>query len=390
MIELFLNTQHHSLKAELNRFFQQKFPLSFGYRNLSSAAVTKARPKFKASAFIELLHKAVDYAYHHLPRTKQKGWHGFRTLAVDGSDLTLPNKPSLLAFFGGHGNNNSPDKPMAKLSCLYDVYLDLPIDAQLDRKHASERELAIRHLEVTKDNDLLLYDRGYYAYWFVLEHTLRERAFCLRLRSNANKQIKAFTQSNKKQAIITLNPSEGMCKQTHDKGLECIDITVRLIRIKTSKGQYVLMTSLTDKKRYPMKDFYALYHARWRVEEGYKVQKAFLEVENFSGQTVHSIQQDVHASILIHALSALACIASKTSITQAVIERKKDYKINVAMIIRSLKGSLIALLTGKMSGKNIYLWLKYLAKELSIIKPNRSFERCKVRCRREMYRTGYK
>jgi hypothetical protein len=346
--------------------------------------------KFKASAFIELHHKTVDYTYEHLPKKQLKGWHGFRTLAVDGSDLTLPNKPALLAFFGGHGNKASPDKPMAKLSCLYDVYLDLPIDAQLGRKHASERELAVRHLEVTKDNDLLLYDRGYYAYWFVLEHSLRERDFCLRLRSNANKQIKMFTQSNKKQSIITLSPSEDMCQQARDKGLICMDITVRLIRIKTNKGQYILMTSLTDKKRYPMKDFYALYHARWRVEEGYKIQKAFLEVENFSGQSVHSIQQDVHASILIHALSALACVSSKTSIVQAVKLRKKDYKINVAMIIRSLKGALVSLLTGNMSDKNIYLWLKYLSRNLSIIKPNRSFERCKVRCRREMLRVGYK
>jgi len=279
---------------------------------------------------------------------------------------------------------------MAKLSCLYDVYLDLPVDAQLDKKHASERELAIRHLEVTGDNDLLLYDRGYYAYWFVLEHTLRERHFCLRLRRNANSQIKAFTQSNQKQAIITLNPSENMCQQAHDKGLRQVNVTVRLIRIKTSKGQYILMTSLTDKKCYPMKDFYALYHARWRVEEGYKIQKAFLEVENFSGQTVHSIQQDVHASILMHALSALACIASKTSIPESIKRRKRDYKINMAMSIGSLKVRLVKLLTGRLSKECIRLLLKYIGSNLTVIKPDRSFERPKVRCRRKMLRVGYK
>jgi len=57
LIELFLNTRHHSLKAELRQFFQQKYPSSYGHQNLSSAAVTKARAKFKFTAFIELLHK---------------------------------------------------------------------------------------------------------------------------------------------------------------------------------------------------------------------------------------------------------------------------------------------------------------------------------------------
>ena len=58
--------------------------------------------------------------------------------------ILLPDKPSLLAFFGGHGNNKHTLISLWRSSpCLYDVCLDLPIDAQLDRKQASERELAM-------------------------------------------------------------------------------------------------------------------------------------------------------------------------------------------------------------------------------------------------------
>jgi len=279
---------------------------------------------------------------------------------------------------------------MAKLSFLYDTYLDMPIDVQLDHKHASERELAVKHLTQTDANDLMLYDRGYYAYWFVLLHVLNKREFCFRLRSNANTQVKDFIKSGKKQTVISLEPTQNMQQKAREKELEIVTVKVRLIRIKTPKGNYVLMTSLTDKKQYPAKDFYDLYHLRWRVEEGYKKQKAFLDVENFSGRTAHSIKQDVYASALIHALVAMECFASREFIQSNVMMRKNSYKINFAQAIQSLKRRIVDMLSCILSKTAIYKQLKAIARNLTIIKPDRSFKREKVRCRRKKHRSGYK
>jgi len=305
LIELFLNTSHRSIKAELDNFFLKKDPTSFGKQLLTKGALTKARSKLKETAFTELLHKSVSYFYREVPQRLRSNWHGFRTLAVDGSDLVLPDYPALIDTFGVQTNASSVSLPMAKLSFLYDTYLDMPIDVQLDRKHASERDLAVNHLAQTDENDLMLYDRGYFAYWFVLLHVLLKREFCFRLRSNANTQVKNFIESGKKQAVITLEGTQGMQQKALEKGLDIVAVRVRLIHIKTAKGSYVLMTSLTTTTRYPAKHFYDLYPLRWRVEEGYKKQKAFLDVEDFSGRTVHSIKQDVHASALVHALVAM-------------------------------------------------------------------------------------
>lgn len=266
----------------------------------------------------------------------------------------------------------------------------MPIDVQLDHKHASERELAVKHLAQTDANDLMLYDRGYYAYWFVLLHVLNKREFCFRLRSNANTQVKDFIKSGKKQTIISLEPTQNMQQKAREKELEIVTVKVRLIRIKTPKGHYVLMTSLTDKKQYPAKHFYDLYHLRWRVEEGYKKQKAFLDVENFSGRTAHSIKQDVYASALIHALVAMECFASREFIPSNVMMRKNSYKINFAQAIQSLKRRIVDMLGCVLNKTDIYKQLKAIARNLTIIKPDRSFKREKVRCRRKKHRTGYK
>lgn len=330
------------------------------------------------------------YFYRQVPLNKRSNWHGFRTLAVDGSDLVLPDYPALADTFGVHNNASAVNVPMAKLSFLYDTCLDMPIDVQLDRKHSSERDLAVNHLAQTHENDLMLYDRGYYAYWFVLLHVLLKREFCFRLQSNANKQVKDFIESGKKQRVITLEGTQGMQQKAHKKGLEIMDMKVRLIRIKTSKGSYVLMTSLIDTTRYPAKHFYDLYHLRWRVEEGYKKQKAFLDVEDFSGRTVHSIKQDVHASALVHALVAMECFASKGFIPANVALRKYSYKINFAEAIQSFKRNIIEWLDFQLSEIEVYKRLKAMARNLTIIKPERSFEREKVRCRRKKLRRGYK
>jgi len=387
---MFLNTSHRSIKAELDDYFYKKSPTSFRRQLLTKGAFSKARRKFKATAFIDLLHKTVDYFYTQVPQSQRNNWYGFRTLAVDGSDLTLPNETDLIQIFGTQNNNSDVVVPMAKLSLLYDVHSKLPLDAQLDRKHSSERDLAVRHLERTQDNDLLLYDRGYYAYWLVLQHILLSRDFCFRLKNNACTQVKDFIKSGKKQVIITLNSSDDMQQKALDRGLEIVNFKVRLIRIKTPKGVYVLMTSLTNQKKYATKHFYELYHLRWNIEEAYKVQKAFLNVEDFSGRTAHSIRQDVHASILIQALVAIECFASQPYIPKKVQQRQHPYQINFMMAIRSLKRRLIDVLSTTLDAFDIYRWLTAIARNLTIIKPDRSFERTKVRCRRQKLRTGYK
>jgi hypothetical protein len=390
LIELLLNNTHQSIKSELNDFFKKKSPASYARQLLTTGAFTKARSKFKETAFIELLQQSTAYFYQQIPHKKRTNWYGFRTLAVDGSDLEVPDFPALAEAFGVQSNDSDVLVPMAKLSLLYDTTLNMPIDAQLDRKHASERDLAVCHLAHTQENDLLLYDRGYYAYWLVLQHVLLKREFCFRLKRNANTQVKTFLKSGKKQTIITLEPTQDMRQKALDRDLEITPIRVRLIRIKTTKGYYVLMTSLTDIQHYPAKDFYDLYHLRWRVEEGFKQQKAFLDVEDFSGRTVHSIKQDVHASVLSHALIAMECFASIPLIKAKVKERKRCYKINFSEAINLFKSRIVEGLNGCLNTIEMYLWLKVTAGNLTIIKPDRSFKREKVRCKRKKHRNGYK
>jgi len=386
LIEIILNFSNSSLQTELNKYFKTKQQGKVSRQYATDGGFVKARKKFSSSAFVELLQVAVQAFYQ---KAKIQTWYGFRILAVDGSKYSLPNTPSVIKEFGGQDNQFGL-KPMALGSCLYDVYQGIVLDAKLMHYSSSERDLAFEHLQHTSDNDLILYDRGYVAYWLVLAHINAKRDFCMRIRSNFNKQTKAFEKSSKRDMVITLDPSDEIIAHAKAKGLSIEPVTVRLLKVKTSKGEYLLMTTLLDNTHYPRKDFTDLYHMRWQIEEAYKAQKCRFEVENFSGESVLSIQQDYHACMLNHVLTAISCYYAQGYVSKRVAKRKLAYKINFSKAISSVKDILVSALNGLLLDIDIQESLQTISKNLTPIRPGRSFEREKIRCRRLMCRKGYR
>ena len=386
LIELILNFSNHSLQTELNHYFKIKQQRKVSRQYATDGGFVKARKKFSASAFVELLQVATQAFYQ---EAKIQTWYGFRVLAVDGSKYSLPNTPEVIETFGGQ-DNQFGIKPMALGSCLYDVYQGLVLDASLVHYSSSERDLAFGHLQHTSINDLILYDRGYSAYWLALAHIIAKRDFCMRIRSNFNKQTIAFEKSSKRDAVITLDSSDEMITHAKSKGLSIEPVTVRLLKVKTTKGEYLLMTTLLDNEHYPRKDFAELYHMRWQIEEAYKAQKCRFEVENFSGESILSIQQDYHACMLNHVLTAVSCYYAQGYISKRVSKRKLAYKINFSKAISSVKDILVNVLNNYLMDIDIRQSLQTISKNLTPIRAGRSFERIKVRCRRPMLRRGYR
>ena len=387
LVELILNFSNHSLQTEINHFFQIKNESKVPRHVVTDGAFCKARNKFSASAFTELLQVATRSFYDD---AKIQTWYGLRILAIDGSKYTLPNLPAMRQAFGGQSNQCETLKPMALVSCLYDVYQGLVLDAKLAHYTSSERDLAFQHLEHTDDNDLVLYDRGYSAFWLVLAHTVFKREFCMRIRRNFNKQTEAFEKSTQKQTVIMLEPTQDMIEKAEGKGLIIEPVRVRLLKVKTKKGVYLLMTSLLDNKQHPMKDFADLYHLRWQIEEGYKKQKCFIEIENFSGKSVLSIKQDFHAGVLKQTLTAITSYYSQGFVKKGIYQRQYAYKINFAKSVACMNDTFVKLLSDQLGLLDIRQWMQTISKNLSIIRPGRSFERKNMRCRRQMLRNGYR
>ena len=270
---------------------------------------------FSETAFIELNQIATQQFYQH---SRLQKWLGFRILAVDGCKYLLPNTEEIYKTFGGMTNQFEKCIPMALGSCLYDVFQGMTLDGLLAPYGGSERDLAHQHMEHSGEGDLTLYDRGYPAFWLFAAHQDKGNHFCMRVKEGFNKATKAFVQSGDKEAVVVLSADDRMRAACKEKGVSSTDITVRLLRVKTHKGQYILITNLLSKRTYPRSAFKELYHLRWQIEEGYKKQKSWIEMENFTGRSVLAVRQDFHARILSQTLTAMTIQTAQHYLAPAV------------------------------------------------------------------------
>ncbi|MEZ5324834.1 MAG: hypothetical protein R3F19_07210 [Verrucomicrobiales bacterium] len=78
------------------------------------------------------------------------------------------------------------------------------------------------------------------------------------------------------------------------------------------------MTNLLDAGLYPAEEFDKVYHLRWNIEESYKSCKCKVEIENWSGKTVASVEQDFHAGVLnLNLVTSIAFYCNRPSMRDA-------------------------------------------------------------------------
>ena len=132
---------------------------------------------------------------------------------------------------------------VARFSRLYDVLNHFVIEADIQPLSSGERVLAGEHLLATESGDLLLYDRGYPAFWLFAHHHHEQRHFCARLPKNFCAETEAFRTSEQKTAIVTLAPGREARKQCEAYGLPTDPIEVRLIKVKLNTGEIELLAT---------------------------------------------------------------------------------------------------------------------------------------------------
>lgn len=102
----------------------------------------------------------------------------FRLLAVDGSDVDLPNAAKVARFFGRSRNQRGEGRqPQAKIVSLCSVFTGFCFAFKLIGKPFTEHQ-ALKHLmRHLRHNDLVLMDRGFFSLCSHLAHSSAWSAF---------------------------------------------------------------------------------------------------------------------------------------------------------------------------------------------------------------------
>jgi hypothetical protein len=392
-----LNLLNQSIPKELNIFsnhLQTERP--------TRSAVTQARKKLLPQAFISLNDTLINEFYH---ENDFKTFQGFITLAIDGSTIQLPDSPELIEMFGHASNQTENQLPMARISTLYDTLNGLILDAKIKPYNASERDIAIEHLEAIKclkidlERILIIFDRGYPSISLIYYMQQNGINFIIRSGTGFLKEVNEIANSNKTDEVLEISykrVSSQVKKEllllfpnmSFTKSSTCISFRVVIVKLKTGEKE-TLLTSLICKKNYPHRIFHDLYFFRWRIEEGYKFCKSGLEIENFSGKSCLVIEQDFYATVLVANAHALLSLEAKQEIQNLPKKtvKKYDYNVNKRVSISSLKNIFVEMLLNTESDVEGFCEgvKKTMKRDLIPIRPGRSFQRLRKHTRRKYH-----
>ena len=302
----------------------------FKFPKVSKQAVSKARQGILPSLFQDLFNVTVDHFYDSIDERKK--WRNkYHIFAVDGSRLSIPNSKSNFKKYGEMFSLVNPNRKwtMALCSTIYDVCNDIIVHGLLKKYLGSERDAALEHfaelerLNLFKDAIIVL-DRGYYSEAMFRYFASKDYMCVMRIRESF-KLAKQCTGDN----ILNL-PGDPK------KGTE--DIPVRVIAILLDGGEIeYLVTSIFD-ETLTASDFKELYFLRWPIEQKYGELKNQYLIEEFSGATSTSIEQEFYINLMLSNLAAMIKRAADNKINESADpDNKYRYQSNRAFIIGRMK-----------------------------------------------------
>lgn len=360
------------VQTEIDGFFARLFDLPEQVRQVTSSAFTQCRDKIHYSAFQSTNSALVKYFYRNFTYKK---YYGMRLIAIDGSVYTLPNTPEMIKEFGENVLSETGKWIKAQVSFATDVLNNICVDAIISPYKESEANQAMEHMSGLGDNNLYVFDRGYFGRLFLKDVADTGCHFCFRVQKNACSEVIEFIKSSHTDTITYIQ-ADG----------ERIKVRLTKITLDTGETEY-LVTSLFNTITFSIKKLKALYHLRWGVEEQYKDMKYAIYAENFIGKKPNSIRQEFFANILTYNLSMMSC---KPLIDKASNKKNKKYKYktNKRAVLAKIKQCFVSLFFGTIKiYKVLDEIIKSLTQESCPVRKGRKFPRGKTtKAKRKSFR----
>jgi hypothetical protein len=282
---------------------------------LSEAAFSKARQRmpsdFWVALFILLGQRFLEL------HSQVVRWRRFRLMALDGTEILLPDWAPLRSHFGTPRNASGSHGPQARLVLLQYPLARLPRAYALEPRAVGENTMARRLLQGLSSEDLVLLDAGFLCYGLLCQIHQQDAAFCLRLKKSLNlRRIKRLSKETGNRDVLvqwTPKDSRGNWRKA---GLPR-SLKLRLLTYH-AKGfkPLQLLTNVLSAKDVPYEQFWGLslsaegevlckgaYNLRWEIETTYWELKVQQGLEGgLRSRTPEGIYYEVAGHVLYYLL----------------------------------------------------------------------------------------
>lgn len=362
-----------SLSIELEKFFEEVD----GTVHCTVSAFTQQRLKLKP-VFFKCWNKLLQKSFYHHYGHAANRWKGYRIIAADGSSISLVNTPALSNYFGGQSNQQT-NFVLARTFYHYDVLNELILLSEIRPYRCGELNMAYKAINEAQEDMLMIYDRNFSNYKMVALHLWqkKERKFVIRAKETQN-IAKAFIQGGEQSSIIEMQPTPSAITGLKKSGFEInkdTQVSVRLVRVDLPDSVEVLITNLWEQEGHPTEQFKDLYFMRWGVETNISFQKNILQLESFSGLTVHAVLQDFYATVMMSNLHSILIKEAQQKIENTLTNRKYPVKINKNKSFGKLKVNLVHLFTHFDPVLILQKLNDHFSNDVLPVRKGRSFER---------------
>ena len=119
--------------------------------------------------------------------------------------------------------------------------------------------------------------------------------------------VDRFIHGGRRDTVIEVVPRQRTLTRLLEgtPGAACGRHSLRLVKYAVGDTVFILGTTLLDRDQYSIEQLSDLYHARWGIEERYKVSKRLMEVEDFHGQSERGVKQELYACFTLIAMTRL-------------------------------------------------------------------------------------
>lgn len=369
--------------------------------SISKQAFSKQRQNLNPQIFIDI-YKSYLFNYYNNYQDEVRKYKGYYVCAIDGSLFEIPNTEELREEYKTQKNSSgNRESARARVSGIYDVENGFMLDALIKDCGEGEKELAKKNIENTKkilnlENCIIIFDRGYPGVDLIWHLEKLKIKYIFRLQTGMYEKEKKLMKTNDE--WIELNVAGDRLKKITDKKIKeelkkqkFIKLRISKVVLDTGETEY-LLSNISEQIIAPQ-EMKETYFKRWQIEIGYDILKNKLHLENFTGKTKITIEQDFYAQI--YTFNVLQDI--KNTNTKRIQEKQRnknlkyEYKVNINILAGWLKNILIAVIFEEDKDKKVELYniiVEKAEKNLVAIKPNRTNIRKPYTSRRNKYRTN--
>lgn len=386
LIFMILNMIKKSTQLEIDDFIRE-----FGTEKDRNFTYTKqsfseSRLKLSPKAFNMLNDGLIQKFYEDNDFKKYKG---YRLLAIDGSCMEIPNTEELINHYGYATNSNSNKKVARALSStIFDVENKIVVSSLLGRYDDSERELAIKNLDILEGlnkgdiNDLILFDRGYPSLSFIMYLNKKKIKYLMRVSTSFyRKETNIKTQDENVEIMVTKERAKGFRKRGKLIPVGTA-VNFRVLKIELNNGEIETLITNLSAEELKHEEGKELYSKRWGIETKFDELKNKFQIENYSGIKPLIIEQDFYATLFLSNIASIFEQEAEEELREESIKKslKYEYKINKNILVGKLKNSIIEMLLENDDDKKELLYAKFIEeikRNVVPIKKGRVFKRDK-------------